>query len=98
MRSALSRRRVWVGLKPVTSTVDRDDFSMMKQAIEDGTGCRDIAEQLSPFFDGSIGGHHGRTVFVTAHDDFQEDLATFLRQDFESHIINDEQIGFEVFL
>ncbi len=61
---------------------------MMKQAIEDGTGCRDIAEQLAPFFDGSIGGHHGRTVFVMTHDDFQEDLATFLRRDFESHIVN----------
>jgi hypothetical protein len=41
------------------STVDGDDFGMMKQAIEDGTGCRDIAEQFSPFFDGSIGGHPG---------------------------------------
>ena len=75
------------GLKPVTSTVDGDDFGMMQQAIEDGTCSEDIAEQLSPFFGGSIRGHHGRTVFVPTHDDFQEDLATLLRQDFEPHDI-----------
>ena len=62
----------------------------MEQAVEDRAGGRNIAEQLSPFFDGSIRGHHGRTVFVPTHDDFQEDLATFLRQDFEPHVINDE--------
>ena len=55
---------------------------MMKQAVEDRAGGRDIAEQFAPFFDGSIGGHHGGTVLVTAHDDFQKDLAafTFLRR------------------
>ena len=57
---------------------------MMKQAVEDRAGGRDIAEQFAPFFDGSIGSHHGGPVLVTAHDDFQEDLATFLRQDFEA--------------
>jgi hypothetical protein len=50
---------------------------MMKQAVEDHAGGRDIAEQFAPFFDGSIGGHHGGTVLVTAHDDFQKDLAAF---------------------
>ena len=71
---------------------------MMQQAVEDRAGGRDIAEQFAPFFDRSIGSHHGGTVLVTAHDDFQEDLAAFLRQDFESHIVNDEQIGLEVFV
>jgi hypothetical protein len=71
---------------------------MVKQAVEDRAGGRDIAEQFAPFFDGSIRGHHGGTVFITAHDDFQKDLAAFLRQDFESRIVNDKQIGFEVFV
>ena len=70
----------------------------MKQAVEDRAGGRHVAEQFAPLFDGSIGGHHGGTVLVTAHDDFQKDLAAFLREDFESHIVNDEEIGFEVFI
>ena len=71
---------------------------MIQQTVEDRAGCRDIAEQFAPFFDGSIGSHHGGPVLVTAHDDFQKDLAAFLRQDFESHIVNDEQIGLEIFV
>jgi RNA polymerase sigma-70 factor, ECF subfamily len=50
---------------------------MMKQAVEDRAGGRDVAEQFAPFFDGSIGGHHGGPVLVTAHDDFQEE--TFVK-------------------
>jgi hypothetical protein len=71
---------------------------MMQQTVEDCAGGRDIAEQFAPFFDRAIGSHHGGPVLVTAHDDFQENLAAFLRQDFESHIVNDEQIGLEVFV
>ena len=58
------------GLESVTSTVDGDDFGMMKQAVEDRAGGRDIAEQFAPFFDRSIGSHHSGAVFVTAHDEF----------------------------
>ena len=77
-------------LEPVTATVDRNDLGVMKQAVEDGAGSRHIAEQFTPFFDGSIGGHHGGTILVTAHNEFQEDLAAFLRQDFESHVVDYE--------
>ena len=78
------------GLEPVTATVDRNDLGVMKQAVEDGAGSRHIAEQFSPFFDGAIGGHHGGTIFVTTHDELQEDLAAFLGQDFESHVVDNE--------
>ena len=38
---------------------------MVEQAVKDGAGGRDVTEQLAPFFDGTIGRHHGRTVLVT---------------------------------
>ncbi len=85
-------------LESVASAVDRDDLGVMEQAVEDGAGGRHIAEQLAPFFDGSVGGHHGGTVFVAAHDDLQEDFAAFWRKDFEPHVINDQQIGLKVFI
>ena len=88
LRSALRERHFGFGLESITATVDGDDFGMMQQTVEDRAGGRDIAEQFTPFFDGSIRGHHGGSVLVTTHDDFQEDLAAFLRQDFESHIVN----------
>ena len=78
------------GLEPITTTIDRNDLGVMKQPVEDGASGRHIAEQFAPFFDRSIGGHHGGTILVTAHDEFQEDLAALLRQDFESHIIDNE--------
>ena len=61
---------------------------MMEQAIKDGAGSGNIAQEFTPFFDGTIGGHHGGSVFVAAHNEFQEDFPTFLRQDFKSHVIN----------
>ena len=63
---------------------------MMEQAVEDGAGGRDVTQEFAPFFNGTIGVHHGRTVLVTAHDNFQEDLAAFLREDFEAHVVDDK--------
>ena len=56
-----------------------------------------VAQELSPFFDGTIGGHQGGAVFIATHDDLQEDFAAFWRQDLEPHVINDEEIGLEIF-
>src|SRR5262245_38987072 len=75
------------GLKSITSTVDGDDLCVVEQAVEYSAGGRDITEEFVTFFDRAIGGHHGRTVLVTTHDNFQQDFAAFLRQDFEPHIV-----------
>ena len=57
--------RLALGWSRARRTVDGDDFGMMQQTIEDGAGGRDIAEQFAPFFDGSIGSHHGGPVRAT---------------------------------
>ena len=41
----------------VAASGDGDDFGVMEQPVEDGAGGRDVAQELSPFFDGTIGGH-----------------------------------------
>ena len=59
-------------METVTSTVDGDDVGMMEQAIKDGAGGGDVAQEFTPFLNGTIGGHHCRAVFVATHDVFQE--------------------------
>src|SRR2546427_147933 len=52
----------------------------MEKAVENGGGGGSVIEQLAPFFDGTIGGHEGGAIFVTAQDDLQEDLTGFWGQ------------------
>src|SRR6516162_8474181 len=95
---SLGRGLLKLGLKSVAWAVDSDNLSMAKQAIENGAGGRHIAEQFAPFFDRPVRGHHGGAVFVAAHDDLQEDFAAFWGKDLESHVINDKEVRFEVFI
>ena len=83
-------------LEPVAASGDGDDFCVVEQAVEDGAGGGDVAQELAPFLDGAVGSHERGAVFIAAYDDFQEDFPALGRQDFESHVINDEQIGLEV--
>jgi hypothetical protein len=84
-------------LEPIAASGNGDDFGVMEQPVEDGTGGGHVAQKFSPFFDGTIGGHQGGAVFIATHNDLQEDLAAFWRQDLEPHVVNDKQIGLEVF-
>ena len=81
----------------ITAAGNGDDLRVVKKAVEDGAGCRNIVEQFAPFFDRTIGGHHGGTVFVTAHDNFEEDFSTLRGKDFQPHVVDNEQIGFKIF-
>lgn len=85
-------------LEPVAATVDGNDLGVVEKAIKDGACSRDVAQEFAPLFDGAVGGHHGGAVFVSAHDDFQKDFAAFGRQDFKSHVVDNEQVGLEIFV
>jgi len=52
---------------------------------------------MPPVFDGPVGGHEGGSQLITSHDDFEEVFAGPGRKLFESHVVDDEQVGFEVF-
>ena len=54
----------------------------MEQTVEDSTSGRHVAEEFAPFFDGTIGGHHRGSVFVAAHDEFQEGFHRFFAAGF----------------
>ena len=95
----------WLGsavFEAVAFAGDLDDLGVVQEAVEDGGGGGDVAKELSPFFDGTVGGHECGTYFVTAHDDLEEVLAAFGRKVFDSHVVDDQQVathvGFEGFL
>ena len=63
-----------------------------------GTACSDPRLDWRNQRDRSVAFPPRRAVFVTAHDDFQKNFAAFGRKDFEPHVVNDEQIGLEIFV
>jgi hypothetical protein len=84
-------------LEAITFAGDGDDLGVVQEPVDDGPGGGHIAEQFAPFFQWSVAGHDGGTVFVTAHDDFQQVFAGVFWQLFQAHVVNDDQVGFQVF-
>lgn len=69
---------------------------MVKEAVEDGGGRGDITDEFAPVFNGPVGGHERGTIFVAAKNNLEEVFPGFGRQGFGPHIVNDEEIGFEI--
>jgi hypothetical protein len=83
-------------LEPIALSSDGDGLGVMEEAVEDGAGGGNVLEQLAPVFERAVAGHDGGAGFVAAHDDFQEVLAGVFGELLEAHVIDDEQIGFEI--
>jgi len=73
-----------------------DDGCVVKEAVEYCGGSGDIADKLSPFFEGPVGGHEGGFDFISAHDDLEEVFARFRRKLFDAHVVDNEQVALEV--
>ena len=70
---------------------------MVQEPVNDGSGGGHVGQQLAPFLQRAVAGHDGGAVFVATHDDFQQVFARVFGQLFEAHVVNDDQIGLEVF-
>jgi len=55
-------------------------MTVMQQTIEHGAHGSDIAQQLAPVLDGTIGGRQRAETLVAAHDDFQQILGGGMRE------------------
>ena len=82
----------------VAVAFDLDDFCVVQEAVEYGCGGRDVADELAPFFEGSVLGHECGAHFVASHDNLKEIFAGFWRQLFDAHVVDDEQVAFGVAL
>ena len=83
-------------LGAVAFALDFDEVGMVEESVEDGGGGRNIADEFAPFFEGTVGGHEGGAEFVAAHDDLEEVFAGFGWELLNAHVVDDEQIAFEV--
>jgi hypothetical protein len=66
--------------QPVAFAGDLDDLGVLEDAVEDGGGGRNVADQLAPVFQWAVGGHHRGADFVTPHDDLEQVLPAPLGQ------------------
>jgi hypothetical protein len=63
---------------------------MMQQPIEHCADCCDIAEQLAPVLNRTIGSQQGAETFVAAHNDFQQVLGGGVWEFAHAEVIDDQ--------
>ena len=69
----------------------------MQQPIEDGGGQGAvIVEYLGPILEGSVRGHHDRSLFIAQADDLEEQIGTGLVNGEVAELVQYEQRGFGV--
>ena len=83
-------------LEAVAFAGDGDDLGVVEEAVEDGAGGGHVLKQLAPVLERTVAGHDRGARFVAAHDDLEQILAGVLRQRTQAHVVDDEQIGFDV--
>jgi hypothetical protein len=68
-----------------------ENVAVMEQTIKHCAGRGDIAEQLAPIFDRTVGSEQSAETLVTAHDDFQQILGSGMREFAHAEVVDDEQ-------
>ena len=83
-------------LQSITVAADRDDMTVVKQAVENGGGHDGIAKHGAPLADAAIAGEQDCTALVTAADKLKEEMrgVRFKRQ--VSEFVEDEQLWLAV--
>ena len=80
----------------VAAAGDLDEFGVLQEAIQNGRCGRNVSDEFAPVFQRPVAGHHGATEFVATHDDFEQKLATLLWQLLHAHVVENQQVRFEV--
>lgn len=71
---------------------------MLEESVEDGARGRDIADEFAPVLNGAVACHDSGAEFIAAHNDLEKIFSCLVWKLFESHVVDDEQIAFEIFV
>ena len=84
-------------LEPVARAVDRDDFAVVQEAVEDRGGEDFVAEDLAPFAEGLVRGEDDRALLVALGDHLEDQVRLgafeWLVADFVDHEDARPQVG-----
>ena len=68
----------------------------MQKAVEDCRGAGDVAQERAPVGDRPVGRHDGGAVLVAPEHDLEEQFAGAGGELLDAHVVDDEQVHFEV--
>jgi len=72
---------------------EADNFSVIDQALNDGCGCRGIAEDVAPSAEGPIGRQDDGTTFISTGDHLEEEIGSLLLKGCVAQLIDDQDLG-----
>lgn len=70
---------------------------MLKEPVEDSACGRDIVDEFASILNGSVACHDSGAEFIAAHNDLEKIFSGLVWKLFEAHVVDDEQIAFEIF-
>jgi len=71
---------------------------MLEESVEDGARGRDIADEFAPVLNGSVACHDRGAEFIAAHNDLEKIFSGLVWKLFKAHVVDNEQIAFEIFV
>lgn len=87
------RQQVGVLSHAIAGTLDLDDYSMVKEAVQQGGRHYRIAKDLAPFGKAAVGCKDHGNLFVSGVEELEEQVAAARRDREISDLVDDEQGG-----
>ena len=87
------RQQVGVLSHAIAGSLDLDDHSVVKEAVQQGRRHHRIAKDLAPFGKAAVGCEDHGALFVSGVDELEEQVAAARRDRELSDLVNDEQGG-----
>ena len=79
-------------LETVALAVHLDDMHMVVEAVQQAPGDGSRAEDLDPFVERQVGGHHDGALLVALAEDLEEQIRPGAGQRHEAQFVDDQQI------
>ena len=73
-------------------------LSMMQESVKDCCGGGDVTDQFAPLFQRTIRCHHRSLQLVPSHYHFKKVFAGTFRQRLDAHVVDYQQVRFEIFI